>query len=47
MQNEQKDKSFLASLKSAIESKNDEFEKVMQEKSKLLSMKYEMEKEHN
>lgn len=40
MQNEQKDKSFLASLKSAIESKNDEFEKVMQEKSKLLSMKY-------
>jgi chromosome segregation ATPase len=47
IQVEQKDKSFLANIKSAIESKNDEFERLMHEKSKVLTSKYELEKDIN
>ena len=42
---EQKDKAFLSNLRSAIELKNEEFEKVNHEKSKLVSVKSELEKE--
>lgn len=40
-----KDRSFLASLKAAIESKNDDYDRLQQEKARLLAARAEMERE--